>query len=103
MAIVIKKTKQKLEGQLQVIAQEAGITISSKDTSSGKVDFVHDTWLELEGPVLSQAALNKFAKAIIMECANLVEGFEFTEETGLDEWTDYHAKTEIMKHFKEIL
>ena len=103
MAIVIKKTKQKLEGMLQVIAQKADITISSKETSTGKVDFVHDSWLELEGPVLSQAALNKFAKALIIECANLVSLFEFTEETGLDEYTDYNAKTEILKHFKEIL
>ena len=103
MAVVIKKTNKNLGGSLQVIAQEAGITLAVKDTSNGKVDFVHDSWLELEGPVLSQAALNKFAKAIVLQCANLVEGFEFSEETGLDEYTDYHAKTVILKYFEGIL
>lgn len=93
MAIVVNKVKQKVEGRLQVIAQDVGITFSSKDTSDGKVNFVQNSWLELEGPVLSQAALNKYAEAIIKECARVALKHEMSD-TSLDA-----VDTVLINHF----
>jgi hypothetical protein len=41
----------------------------------------------------------KFAELIVRECANLVEGFEITQEVALDEYVDYEASTVLKQHF----
>ncbi len=43
--------------------------------------------------------LEKFAKMIILESANLLEGFEMMEEVADGEYVDYEAKTELLKHW----
>lgn len=40
-----------------------------------------------------------FAKLIVLECANLVEGFELSQEIALDEYMDFEAKEVLMEHF----
>jgi hypothetical protein len=43
--------------------------------------------------------LAKFAELIVKECAELVEGFEITQEVALDEYVDYEASAVLKQHF----
>lgn len=43
--------------------------------------------------------IEKFAELIVKECANLVEGFEITQEVALDEYVDYEASEVLHHHF----
>ena len=44
--------------------------------------------------------IERFAQLIVMECANLVEGFELTQEMADGEYWDFEAKSVLMDHFQ---
>ena len=50
-------------------------------------------------PLYTRQELEKFARLIVRECAEVVEGFVLTEEVSLDEYVDYEASDVLKKHF----
>lgn len=41
----------------------------------------------------------KLIELVVGECAELVEGFEITQEVALDEYVDYEASSVLKEHF----
>jgi hypothetical protein len=59
----------------------------------GNIDALTDSEQE------SLKQMENFARLIVRECAEVVEGFVLTEEVSLDEYVDYEASDVLKKHF----